>query len=62
MVLRKEGKVDDGILNLVEMAFRAYDPCNGCATHSLPGPMPLRVLIHDCAGALLQEIRRDGAP
>jgi F420-non-reducing hydrogenase large subunit len=55
----KEGKVDDGILNLVEMAFRAYDPCNGCATHSLPGQMPLRVLIHDRAGTLLQEIRRD---
>jgi F420-non-reducing hydrogenase large subunit len=55
----REGKVDDGILNLVEMAFRAYDPCNGCATHSLPGQMPLRVLIHDRSGALLQEIRRD---
>jgi len=31
-----EGKVDDGLLNMVEMAFRAYDPCNACATHSLP--------------------------
>ena len=25
---------------MVEMAFRAYDPCFGCATHSLPGQMP----------------------
>ena len=32
-----EGKVTDGLLNKVEMAFRAYDPCLGCATHSLPG-------------------------
>jgi F420-non-reducing hydrogenase large subunit len=55
----KGGKVDDGILNLVEMAFRAYDPCNGCATHSLPGQMPLRVLIRNREGALLREIRRD---
>ena len=28
----------EGLLNMVEMAFRAYDPCFGCATHSLPGP------------------------
>ena len=30
--------VTEGLLNMVEMAFRAYDPCFGCATHSLPGP------------------------
>ena len=28
---------------MIEMAFRAYDPCFGCATHSLPGQMPLTV-------------------
>ena len=39
--LIKEGKVNDGLLNMVEMAFRAYDPCFGCATHTLPGEMPL---------------------
>ncbi len=55
----RDGKVDDGILNLVEMAFRAYDPCNGCATHSLPGQMPLRVLLRNREGTLLREIRRD---
>ena len=32
------GNVTEGLLNKVEMAFRAYDPCLGCATHSLPGP------------------------
>ncbi|MGB9672606.1 MAG: nickel-dependent hydrogenase large subunit, partial [Anaerolineales bacterium] len=48
--LIKNGKVSEGILNMVEMAFRAYDPCFGCATHSLPGQMPLEVIIHDLNG------------
>ncbi|MFA5895362.1 MAG: Ni/Fe hydrogenase subunit alpha [Thermoplasmata archaeon] len=55
-----KGVVDDGILNQVEMAFRAYDPCHACATHSLPGHMPLWVKIHDSDGKVVQEIRRDG--
>lgn len=51
--------VDEGLLNQVEMAFRAYDPCFGCATHSLPGEMPLIVQIRDLRGELVREIRRD---
>lgn len=39
------GKADDGLLNMVEMAFRTYDPCMSCATHNLPGRMPLRIAI-----------------
>ncbi len=42
-----EGKVDDGILNKVEMAFRAYDPCFACATHSIPGGMPMQIDIYN---------------
>ena len=42
--------VTEGLLNMVEMAFRAYDPCFGCATHSLPGQMPLEVTIRDAQG------------
>ncbi|MDD4051672.1 MAG: Ni/Fe hydrogenase subunit alpha [candidate division Zixibacteria bacterium] len=57
--LIKNGKADDGILNMVEMAFRAYDPCNGCATHALPGKMPLIVRIYDADHQVVQEIRRD---
>jgi F420-non-reducing hydrogenase large subunit len=53
-----QGKADDGILNMIEMAFRAYDPCHGCATHSLPGEMPLIVSIRDASGQVIQEIRR----
>ena len=41
--LIKGGEVNEGLLNQVEMAFRAYDPCLSCATHSLPGKMPLQV-------------------
>ena len=52
-------RVDDGVLNQVEMAFRAYDPCFGCATHSLPGEMPLVVYVRDPRGELVREIRRD---
>ncbi len=40
----------EGLLNMVEMAFRAYDPCFGCATHSLPGQMPLEVTVRRPAG------------
>ena len=51
--------VDDGVLNKIEMAFRAYDPCLGCATHTLPGEMPMIVRLYDHEQELLQEIRRD---
>ena len=57
--LIRNGQVNDGLLNQVEMAFRAYDPCFGCATHSLPGQMALIVEVRDSGGALVREIRRD---
>jgi F420-non-reducing hydrogenase large subunit len=51
--------VSDGILNTIEMAFRAYDPCFGCATHAMPGEMPLLVRVYSHDRELVQEIRRD---
>jgi F420-non-reducing hydrogenase large subunit len=57
--LIKNGEVTDGILNMIEMAFRAYDPCHGCATHSLPGSMPLLVRVHDRSGSVVASLRRD---
>jgi F420-non-reducing hydrogenase large subunit len=57
--LIKGGKVDDGILNMVEMAFRPYDPCLGCATHCAPGDMPLIVDIYDHNRNKVQQLRRD---
>ncbi|MBI5688106.1 MAG: Ni/Fe hydrogenase subunit alpha [Verrucomicrobia bacterium] len=54
--LIKNGNVTDGLLNMVEMAFRAYDPCLGCATHSLPGQMPLIARVYDHNRELVKEI------
>jgi len=54
--LIKGGHVTEGLLNKVEMAFRAYDPCLGCATHSLPGHLPLRVNIYDRERNLVQQL------
>lgn len=50
----KGGKISDGILNMVEMAFRAYDPCFACATHNLPGDMPIILNIYDREGKLIK--------
>jgi len=58
--LDEADEVNDGLLNRIEMAMRLYDPCLSCATHSLPGRMPLQVNIRDAAGSLVRELRRDG--
>jgi len=50
--------VTEGLCNMVEMAFRAYDPCFGCATHSLPGQMPLQVTVRDAAGEVVQVVKQ----
>jgi F420-non-reducing hydrogenase large subunit len=57
--LIKDGRVTDGILNEIEMAFRAYDPCHACATHSLPGSMPLAIRVRDTNGKTVTTLRRD---
>ncbi len=54
--LISRGKVSEGLLNMVEMAFRAYDPCFGCATHSLPGRMPLEVTLRDPQGRIVARL------
>ena len=48
----------DGTLNRIEMAFRAYDPCFGCATHALPGEMPLEILVYGPDGQVRQRLAR----
>jgi F420-non-reducing hydrogenase large subunit len=52
------GKFDQGMLNKVEMAFRAYDPCFGCATHFAVGQMPLTVEVFDSQKRLVQKLQR----
>jgi len=54
----KKGVVNEGLLNMVEMAFRAYDPCFGCSTHSLPGEGPLTVEVVDSEGQLVKKLSR----
>lgn len=51
-------QVSEGMLNMVEMAFRAYDPCLACATHTLPGEMPLEVNIRDKGGRIIETLRK----
>jgi len=57
-LIKKGTVVTEGLLNMVEMAFRAYDPCFGCATHSLPGQMPLEVTIRDAEGNPVDVLRQ----
>jgi F420-non-reducing hydrogenase large subunit len=52
-------QVGPGLLNRIEMAFRLYDPCMSCATHSLPGTMPLIVNIRNSKAELMRSIRRE---
>jgi F420-non-reducing hydrogenase large subunit len=52
------GNVDQGLLNRVEMAFRAYDPCFGCATHYAVGQMPLKVEIYNHEKKLVKTVQR----
>ena len=54
----KGGEAKEGLLNMVEMAFRAYDPCLGCATHTLPGKMPFEVVLRDRQGNVVERISR----
>ncbi len=52
--LIKDGKYDQGILNRVEMAIRAYDPCLSCATHVFDGSVPVRLQIVDASGKVVK--------
>ena len=52
--------MNQGLLNMVEMAVRAYDPCLACATHFAVGQMPLQVKIYDHSRKLLKTLVRWG--
>jgi len=54
--LIKPGKeITEGLLNRIEMAWRPYDLCLACATHTLPGEAPMELVIRDSRG---NEVRR----
>jgi NAD-reducing hydrogenase large subunit len=50
-------ELTEGLLNHIEVALRAYDPCLSCATHAL-GEMPLEVELVDADGALVSRVRK----
>lgn len=54
--LIRGGKYDQGILNTIEMAIRAYDPCFSCATHRLDGKVAVKVEIFGSDGRLLDTL------
>lgn len=58
-LIKKGVTVTEGTLNMIEMAFRAYDPCFSCATHSLPGQMKMIVNFRDMDGKVVSTIKRD---
>jgi len=55
----KDGRVNDGLLNIVEMGFQAHDPCFGCATHALRGGPWVAIKIFDHRNRLRRELRSD---
>jgi NAD-reducing hydrogenase large subunit len=51
-------KITEGLLNTVEVAIRAYDPCLSCATHAL-GQMPMQVQLIDAGNRVIDKKVRD---
>ena len=57
--LIKQGReITEGLLNRIELSWRAYDPCMGCATHALPGQLPLEVKIYDSDGHVVRTLNQ----
>jgi F420-non-reducing hydrogenase large subunit len=54
--LIKNGRYDQGLLNRVEMAIRAYDPCLSCATHKFDGTLAVKIDIYDSDGRLVDSM------
>jgi len=58
-LITKGSVVTEGLLNTIEMGFRAYDPCMACATHTLPGQMPLEVTLHAPDGTVIERLSKN---
>ncbi|MBM4453127.1 MAG: Ni/Fe hydrogenase subunit alpha [Chloroflexi bacterium] len=60
MALIKPGKeITEGLLNRIEMAWRPYDPCWGCATHALSGRSSVPIYLYDSKGNLTKILNAD---
>lgn len=55
--LNGKAEITEGMMNAIEVAIRAYDPCLSCATHAL-GSMPLEVTLLDAKGNQIDERRK----
>jgi NAD-reducing hydrogenase large subunit len=51
-------QISESLLNHIEVAIRAFDPCLSCATHAL-GKMPLEVELVDAGGTRIQRLIKD---
>jgi len=51
-------EITEGLMNHIEVAIRAYDPCLSCATHAM-GQMPLVVKLFDCEGKMIDSKTKD---
>ncbi|MFH1681672.1 MAG: Ni/Fe hydrogenase subunit alpha [Candidatus Eisenbacteria bacterium] len=58
-LIRKGKPINEGLLNTIEMAYRAYDPCMACATHTLPGQMPLEVILRGPDGEVVDRLTQN---
>ncbi len=50
-------EITEGLLNHIEVAIRAYDPCLSCATHAL-GTMAIEVSLEDANGRVVDRLTR----
>ena len=58
-LITKDVEIKEGLLNTIEMAYRAYDPCMACATHTLPGQMPLEVTLRTPDGEIIEHLAQN---
>lgn len=58
-LIKKGVEIKEGLLNTIEMAYRAYDPCMACATHTLPGQMPLEVMLRAPDGEVIERFSQN---
>lgn len=56
--INSEGEIREGLLNRVEAAIRAYDPCLSCSTHAV-GQMPIELDVINADGETIKTLRRD---
>ena len=57
MMMTGKKKITEPMMNAIEVAIRAYDPCLSCATHAL-GFMPLHIRVVNADGTIVDEITR----